>query len=197
MYTLIGSVTSPYVRKLRLFFHYHNVSYEFKPIDYLEKNDAQFLKSINPINKIPVLLIDGKPLYDSRIIYYYFANKLNLKPLSLEEENILSTIDAGMDTSINLFSLRRGGIDIQNSGNAYIERQKERIPLILNALKPFVANLNPNQETDWNFLTMSLYSYFYWGQFRNILDLSEFPEMLKFVDDFKNKPFLKETEIKA
>jgi glutathione S-transferase len=196
MYTLIGSVTSPYVRKLRLFFAQANLSYEFKSINYLEENDAKFLKNINPINKIPILLVGDQPIYDSRVIYNYLVLHHNVLPLTLEQENYLSAIDGAMDTSINLFSLRRAGLDI-HSGNAYLERQLERVPLILNYLSPWVKSLNANNPEDWNFVTMSLYSYLFWGEFRDILDLSNFPEMKKFLVDFQNKIAVAETTIKA
>lgn len=190
-YNLIGSTTSPYVRKLRLLLH-TLAPYEMKPINYLEKADSDYLKSINPINQIPVFMDGDQVIFDSRVIYNYLAKKHNLKTFSLDEENILSAIDAAMDTSINLFSLRRGGLDL-NSGNAYIERQKERVPLILNYLTPWTKTRDSNNPAHWDFLTMSLYTYLYWGQFREILDLSEFSSLQKFVEDFKNAPGVAES----
>lgn len=190
-YTLIGSVTSPYVRKMRLLLH-TLAPYELKAINYLEKNDGDYLKSINPINQIPILLDGEVKIYDSRVIYNYLAKKHKLKALSVEEENILSAIDAAMDTSINLFSLRRGGLDL-NGGNSYVERQKERIPLILNYLTPWVKSLDEKNPAHWNFISMSLYSYLYWGEFREILDLSGFPDLKKFLERFGDAPGVPET----
>jgi len=190
-YTLIGSLTSPYVRKLRLLLN-NLASYELKCINYLEANDSEYLKNINPINKIPILLDGDKTIYDSRVIYNYLAKKHDLKPFSIEEENILSAIDAALDTSINLFSLRRGGMDL-NGGNAYIERQKERIPLLLNYLTPWAEKLDPKNSNDWNYLSMSLYSYLYWGTFREILDLSQHDSLKQFLAKFKDLPGVFET----
>lgn len=185
-YTLIGSVTSPYVRKIRILLHTLD-PFELKAINYLEKNDSDYLKSINPINQIPILLDGELKIYDSRVIYNYLAKKHNLKTLSVEEENILSAIDAAMDTSINLFSLRRGGLDL-NGGNSYIERQKERVSLILNYLTPWVQSLDEKNQAHWNILTMSLYSYLFWGEFREMLDLSAYPDLKKFLERFKQAP---------
>lgn len=198
-YTLIGSFTSPYVRKIRLLL-FSLGTYKFESINYLEQKDGEYLKSINPINQIPILLDGETKIFDSRVIYNYLSKKHHLKPLTIEEENILSAIDAAMDTSINLFSLRRGGLDLNGadgnpnkSQNAYIERQKERVPLILNWLTPWVKTLDPKNAAHWNFLTMSLYSYLYWGEFRNIVDLSTFPEYKHFLETFKNAPGVHET----
>lgn len=192
-YVLIGSVTSPYVRKMRMLLSTLG-PYELKAINYLEKHDSDYLKSINPINQIPVLLDGDLTLYDSRVMYNYLAKKHKLTALSIQEENILSAIDAAMDTSINLFSLRRGGLDLQG-GNTYVERQLERIPLILNYLTPWVNSLEPKNTAHWNFLSMSLYSYLFWGEFREILDLSAHPEMKQFLERFKDAPGVSESSL--
>lgn len=192
-YTLIGSLTSPYVRKLRLLLH-NLAPYELKVVNYLEKEGNDYLSSINPINKLPVLIDGEKTIFDSRVIYNYLAKKHNLKALTVEEENIISIVDAGAETSVNLFSLKRGGLDL-NSGNAYIERQKERVGLILNYLENWATkpeNQNPN---NWNFVTMSAYSYLYWAGFREMIDLSGKPALLNFLECFKNAPGVLETNI--
>lgn len=188
---LIGSLTSPYVRKLRLLMHKLE-PYELKCVNYLEKNDNDYLKSVNPINKLPVYIGNGVKIYDSRVIYNYLANKHNLKKFSIEEENILSAIDAAMDSSISLFSYRRGGFDL-NSGNTYVERQQDRIPHILNYITHWVSEQNEKNPTHWNFLTMSLYSYLYWGQFRGMLDLNKHPVLKNFLERFKDAPGVAET----
>jgi glutathione S-transferase len=189
---LIGSLTSPYARKMRLLLQ-NEVGYEFKSINYLEKNDSDYLKSINPLNQIPVVIDNGVTIYDSRVIYNYFAAKKGWAPLSIESENYLSAIDTALDTGINLFSLRRGGLNITDGSNGYIERQRERIPLILNYLTPWVKGLTP--EKDWNFVTMSLYSFLFWIEFREVYSLKNHPEMTDFLERFKNAPGVAETAI--
>lgn len=87
--TLIGSYTSPYVRKLRLLLHGDN-NVVFKSVNYLEEEGNKYLKSINPFNQLPMLLDGDQPVYDSRIIYNYLAKKKNLSPLTISEENTLS-----------------------------------------------------------------------------------------------------------
>jgi len=53
--TLIGSTTSPYVRKLRLFME-AKIPYEFMQIDFNTAEAQAFVRGKNPLNKIPVLL---------------------------------------------------------------------------------------------------------------------------------------------
>lgn len=193
-YTLIGSLTSPYVRKIRLLLH--GTPYELREVNYMEKTGNEYLKSINPVNKLPVLIDGEKVIFDSRVIFNYLTKKNKWKEFTVEEENILTAIDGAMDSSIGLFQLRRGGLDL-NIYNTYIERQKDRVPHILNYLTPWVSSLDEKNPSHWNFLTMSLYSYLYWVEFRGLYDLSVHPELKMFMEKFKNAPGVLETTIPA
>ena len=77
---LIGSHTSPFVRGLRIFMH-NKIPYQFKVIDYLKTEDAEYLKKINPINKIPILIVDQKPILDSRKIYEILNHQYKIDQL--------------------------------------------------------------------------------------------------------------------
>jgi glutathione S-transferase len=193
-YTLIGSLTSPYVRKIRLVIH--GLDFQLKVVNYLEETGNDYLKSVNPVNKLPVLMDGEKVILDSRIIYYYLAQKNHWAPLTLDEENILTAIDGAMDTSISLFSLKRGGLDLE-SGNSYVQRQIERVPHILNFLSPWVKTLDEKNPKHWNFLSMSLYSYLYWVEFRGMYNLQDHPVLKEFLEKFKDAPGVVETTIPA
>lgn len=191
-YTLIGSLTSPYVRKIRLLLH--GTDYELKVVNYMEEAGNEYLKSVNPVNKLPVLIDGDTTILDSRVIYNYLAKKNKWKELTIDEENILTAIDGAMDSSISLFMLRRGGLDL-NAGNGLVLRQKERIPHILNFLTPWVRTLDDKNPAHWNFLTMSLYSYLYWVDFREMYKLENHPDLKIFLEKFKNAPGVVETTI--
>ncbi|MCK6596547.1 MAG: glutathione S-transferase N-terminal domain-containing protein, partial [Bacteriovoracaceae bacterium] len=196
-YTLVGSTTSPFVRKLRIFMHYNQIPFEFKSINYLEAKDSEYLKSHNPLNKIPFLLIDEKILFDSRVIYNYFSTSLitqgRKKSDSLEDENATTEIDGFLETAVNLFALRRGGLDIESRDNSYVVRQKERIELILNALEKWTTNSSTSKE--WNYQTMSLYCALEWANFREMINLQTRPLLGEFQARFKDSPFVEETKI--
>lgn len=66
-YRLLGSLTSPFVRRLRLYMA--DIPYEFEIVNYLESGQDARLSAANPIKRIPVLLIDGKSLWESRVIF--------------------------------------------------------------------------------------------------------------------------------
>ena len=77
---LIGSLASPYVRKVRIVLAEKKMEYEFE-IDNPWKADAVTAK-FNPLGKVPVLLLDdGKALFDSRVIVAFLDSASPLSRL--------------------------------------------------------------------------------------------------------------------
>jgi glutathione S-transferase len=67
---LIGSLTSPYVRKARIVLAEKRVEYEFE-IDIPWNEDTR-VADYNPLGKVPVMILDdGLRLFDSRVIVEY------------------------------------------------------------------------------------------------------------------------------
>jgi glutathione S-transferase len=67
---LIGSLTSPFVRKVRIVAAEKHIDYEFV-VDVPWNEDTQ-VPDFNPLGKVPVwVLDDGKSLFDSRVIVEY------------------------------------------------------------------------------------------------------------------------------
>ena len=70
---LIGSLTSPYVRKVRIVLAEKKIEYEFV-LDSPWSPEST-VPNINPLGKIPVLVLDDEtPLFDSRVISEYLDN---------------------------------------------------------------------------------------------------------------------------
>ncbi|SDY33301.1 glutathione S-transferase [Nitrosomonas halophila] len=67
---LIGSLTSPYVRKVRIVLAEKNIPYQFT-VDPPFGPDNQVAK-VNPLGKVPALITDdGQVLFDSRLLAEY------------------------------------------------------------------------------------------------------------------------------
>lgn len=190
--TLIGSYTSPFVRKIRLLL-WNDKTVKFEPLNYFEEAGNKHLSSISPFNQLPILMDGDQPIYETRVMFNYIAKKQNLKPLTMDEENILSAIDAIISSGVNLFSLRKGGINIDDESNYFLVRQKQRIPTLLKHISPWAAEQQP--ERDWNYLTMSMVSLVYWIEFREVHSLKDFPELTAFRDRFSKCPGVEETHI--
>ncbi len=70
---IIGSTTSPFVRKVRIVLAEKKIDYEFDKHDPWAP-DSQ-VPRFNPLGKVPALLLeDGRSLYDSRVIAEFLDN---------------------------------------------------------------------------------------------------------------------------
>ena len=79
MMKLIGSLTSPYVRKVRIVLAEKQINYDFE-VDVPWNAQTQ-VSNHNPLGKIPILVLDEKSsLYDSRVIAEYI-DSLETQPV--------------------------------------------------------------------------------------------------------------------
>ncbi len=71
MMKLIASLTSPFVRKVRIFLAEKNIPYELV-VDIPWDENTQ-VHTVNPLGKVPVLIINEEQhtLFDSRVIVDY------------------------------------------------------------------------------------------------------------------------------
>ncbi len=70
---LIGSLTSPYVRKARIVLAEKKIEYDLDIQSPWDEDSV--VPDYNPLGKIPVLVLDdGTPLFDSRVIVEYIDN---------------------------------------------------------------------------------------------------------------------------
>lgn len=174
-YTLYGSQTSPFVRRLRMLMH--GMDYDFKEMNIFETQDATLLNKINPLNQVPVLQHDEKTIWDSRQIFQYINQIHQLERLNWKDENLLTGIEGAMDSGIALLLMKRSGMNIDEN-YMFTARQKDRMESVLDYLKPWLSD---RALTDWNFGTMTMYSFLDWAVFRNIVNLENRPECKKFL----------------
>ena len=132
---LIGSLTSPYVRKVRIVLAEKDIDYEFT-------NDPPFnpdtrVAQTNPLGKVPALIMeDGYVLFDSRVIVEYLddlggGDLPRLIPASgpqrLRVRRWEALADGIIDACVAIY-LERKRPESQQS-QEWIERQKKKIDL--------------------------------------------------------------------
>ena len=188
-YTLYGSQTSPFVRRLRMLMR--DLSYEFKETNIFEAQDATVLNKINPLNQVPVLQHDEKTIWDSRQIFHYLNQIHHFETLNWEGENLLTGIEGAMDSGVNLLLMKRSGMNVDEN-YMFTVRQKDRIESVLDYLKPWLADHALNE---WNFSVMTAYAFIDWALFRNIITIDKRPECRKFLDTHANRPAVTSTSI--
>lgn len=154
---LIGSLTSPYVRKVRIVFLEKKVDVDLELENVWAANTQISLK--NPLGKVPCLLLDdGGAIYDSRVIAEY-ADTLSpvaqLIPSGGRERAAVKTWEALADGIMDAGILARLEAtwrpEEQQSG-AWIDRQMGKIDL---ALQEISAELGENAWCHSNQLTLA------------------------------------------
>lgn len=81
---LISHKLCPYVQRARIVLAEHQLPHELTFIDLANKPD--WFKSVSPLGKVPVLLVDGQPLFESQVIAEYLDD---IAPGSLQPAHAL------------------------------------------------------------------------------------------------------------
>jgi glutathione S-transferase len=151
---LIGSPTSPYVRKVRIVMAEKKLDYQFA-VEDVWGSDA-ILKS-NPLGKVPCLIMEGgEAVFDSRVIVEYVDTLSpvgRLIPQSGRERVEVRTWEALADGLCDAAILARleqtwaGRGEGERSG-AWVDRQMTKVHAVLKAMgqglgeKPFCSGIH-------------------------------------------------------
>jgi glutathione S-transferase len=151
MMKLIGSLTSPYVRKVRVVMGEKKLDFQLL-LEDVWGNDA-ILKS-NPLGKVPCLVMEGgEAVFDSRVIVEYLdtlspVGKL-IPPTGRERIEVRTweaLSDGLLDASIAArMEANWAGRTAEQRSQAWIDRQMSRVGTALTAMsqglgeKPFCA----------------------------------------------------------
>ena len=129
---LIGSLASPFVRKVRVVLAEKKLDYEYE-LENVWAPDTRINES-NPLGKVPCLMMDdGSPMYDSRVIAEYLDTltpvcKL-LPPQSRDRANVKvweALADGVLDAAI-LVRLEKILRPPEQQSQAWIERQMAKV----------------------------------------------------------------------
>lgn len=178
---LIGSGMSPYVRRIRLFFEaqerLEGQDYDFVNLNIYSPEGRAELATYTPAMKIPVLVDEEQKVYDSRLIHRYLSEKQKSLPLSWNQENLLSLIDAANDSLVILLLSTRSNIDT-SADVLLINLQKERIERVMPLLEQAVAN---GEFSAWDYPAICLFCLLDWVDFRELHNLAQYPHLCSFL----------------
>lgn len=138
---LIGSLTSPFVRKVRIVLAEKKLDYKFD-VEDVWSADTQISES-NPLGKVPCLVMEGgEAIFDSRVIVEYVDTLSpvgKLIPLSGRERVEVRTWEALADGLLDAAILARleqtwpGRTEAQRS-QAWVDRQLAKVHGSLKAM---------------------------------------------------------------
>ncbi len=185
---LLGSTTSPFVRRIRLYFQ--GLNYDFVNLDIFSEEGREILSKNNPTQKVPALLDGDLCIYDSRVIFRYLSEKLELPNISWPQENLLTLIDGANDSLVTILLSKRSNLDV-NEDKLFFNLQHERVNKILTVL---------NQEakkgvfTQWHYPSVCLFCLLDWLTFRELADLTPFAALQEFYQQGMLQSGVKETD---
>ena len=142
---LIGSVSSPYVRKVRIVMAEKKLDYQFA-LEDVWGSDA--IMASNPLGKVPCLVMEGgEAVFDSRVIVEYLDARSPLARLIPEpnrERTEVRTWEALADGILDALILARleanwAGRSAEQRSQAWIDRQMKKVDASLVAISTGVA----------------------------------------------------------
>ncbi|MBP7943664.1 MAG: glutathione S-transferase N-terminal domain-containing protein, partial [Polynucleobacter sp.] len=154
---LIGSLTSPYVRKVRIVFSEKKVDVDLE-LENVWAADTKIAHN-NPLGKIPCLILDdGEAIYDSRVIAEY-ADTLSpvskLIPSGSRERAAVKTWEALADGVEDAGILARLEVTLrppEQQSPVWLERQMGKIN---SALAQMSRELSENAWCHGNQMTLA------------------------------------------
>jgi len=185
---LLGSTTSPFVRRLRLYLV--DIEHEFINLDIFSEQGREILTANNPAQKVPALIDGELCVYDSRVIYRYFAEKFSETKLTWEQENLLTLIDAANDSFVTLLLSMRSGIDVEQDVLFY-NLQRERVEKVLSVL---AQECEQGAFDTWSYPSICLFCLLDWIEFRELYDWKRFPPLYNFYCKSQQRKGIKETD---
>ena len=138
---LIGSISSPYVRKVRVVMAEKKLDYEFITEDVWAANNT--ISQSNPLGKVPCLIMEaGEALFDSRVIVEYLDTLSpvgKLIPSTGRERAEVKTWEALADGVMDASILARletiwPGRSAEQRSTAWIDRQMAKVNDVLVAM---------------------------------------------------------------
>jgi len=154
MMKLIGALTSPYVRKVRIVMAEKKLDYQFELEDVW---NADTILKANPLGKVPCLVLEGgEAVFDSRVIVEYLDTRSpvnRLIPESGRGRTEVRTWEALADGVLDAAILARleatwPGRAAEQRSQAWIDRQLGRVDGALAAMstglgdKPWCAGIH-------------------------------------------------------
>lgn len=146
---LYYSPTSPYSRKVRLLAMHHALDVEIVMTNPLE-NGAAFL-AINPLAKVPALVMDGRAIFDSPVIAEYILKLAGADRSSdayLKQLELQALLDGVTDSAVA--TVMEGRREDAEQSAMWLARWDSSIDRGLALLETEIEDL-----TDWNLASMA------------------------------------------
>lgn len=197
---LIGSLTSPYVRKVRIVALEKRIELEFS-VDIPWNADSKVPDS-NPLGKVPVLILDdGSTLFDSRVIVEYLDTVTPVSRLIPEGNRQRIAVKRwealadGVTDAAALIYLERSKRAPEQQSQEWIARQEQKI---IRGLAAMADDLNEKKWCTGDLMNLSDVAVactlgFLDFRFPEIAWRENHPNLAKLSDRLSESPTFKDT----
>lgn len=181
MKKLIGSTTSPFVRRIRLMLA--DQDYDFECVNVFSQEGQETIAQYTTTGRIPLLVEGETVIWDSLLIAQY----LSAEPMSLDVQKDLVLINEMTDAGVQLFQLRKFGTDINDEG-IFSQNNVKRIAKILDYFEA-------KKELAWDVVGQWLFCTLDWYEFRDVHPWTEgHPKLVAFHAEYSSRQDVKATD---
>lgn len=199
---LIGSTSSPYVRKVRVVMAEKKLDYTFVTEDVWSEGTS--IAQSNPLGKVPCLIMEGaEALFDSRVIVEYLDTLSpvgKLIPSVGRERAEIKTWEALADGLLDASVLARleatwGGRTKAQRSQAWIDRQMHKVDDALKAMshglgdKPYCAGIHLSLADIAVGCALSYLDF----RFPQLPWRNDYPNLVKLLDKLMLRPSFADT----
>lgn len=197
---LIGSIASPYVRKVRIVMAEKKLDFELVLEDVWAKDSV--IQQFNPLGKVPCLLTeDGGAIFDSRVIVEHLDTRTpvcKLIPATSRERTEVKTWEAladGIADAAILIRLEKTQRAPELQSEAWIARQMSKIDAGLKALSAGLADKPFCAGASYTLADVAVGCTLCWLTFRfpEISWRTDHANLAKLVDKLSERPSFKDT----
>jgi glutathione S-transferase len=192
---LYGTLTSPYVRRVRIVAAELGEPFAF--VDTTTDEGQAALRAATPLWKVPTAELEGTVVFDSHAIVDRLVELRGAGPLRAvdpatrwRERNLETAIDGALDAAINAFYLRRDGADPAKL--PYLAKQLARVGSAMGFVaRELAAGWLPRGALGRT--EIALVTTIDWMRFRVAYDVDAHPELVAFRAALEGRPSLVST----
>ncbi len=201
---LIGSTTSPYVRKVRIVMAEKKLDYQFALEDVW--GDDTRISDSNPLGKVPCLIMeDGGAVFDSRVIVEYLDTLTpvgKLIPASGRERAEVKCWEALADGLADAAILMRIETTQRPAGERsekWVARQRRKVDEALQAMSTGLGESPWCNGNHYSLADIAVGCSLDWLAFRftDIEWRDAYPNLGKLIDKLADRPSFRETAPKS
>lgn len=193
---LYGTVTSPYVRRVRIVAE--ELGLEYVLLETASAEGQAKLREQTPIWKAPAAEIDGQIVFDSHTITELLlvrANSSVLPPLAADDiaaRNAINAADGALDGLINAFNLAKDGVTPDKA--SYVQKQHARAESSLRWLDKEIPESWTGDKQQLGLAEVVLGSSLAWMRFRDVYPVARHPRLVKVLEALERRPSFVNTQ---